>query len=70
MYTFDDYLKLSRPTKALATRFWVASIQVHLGAKSCCEIKKWLQTPQESESCETDWLNKSSRFLTHLDFLT
>ncbi len=62
MYTFDDYLKLSRPTKALATRFWVASIQVHLGAKSCCEIKKWLQTPQESESCETDWLNKSSRF--------
>ena len=62
MYTFDDYLKLSRPTKALATRFWVASIQAHLGAKSCYEIKKRLQTPQERESCETDWLNKSSRF--------
>ena len=62
MYTFEQYLKLSREAKSLATRYGCACLKAHLGALSAYEMKKKLLTDTEKMNYGSDWLNKSSRF--------
>ncbi|KUM52072.1 hypothetical protein AR688_01815 [Rheinheimera sp. EpRS3] len=62
MYTFDQYLKLSREAKSLATRYGCACLKAHLGALSAYDMKKKLLTDAEKMKYGADWLNKSSRF--------
>lgn len=62
MYTFEQYLKLSREAKSLATRYGCACLKAHLGASSAYGIKKKLLTDTEKMNYGSDWLNKSSRF--------
>lgn len=62
MYIFDQYLKLSREAKSLATRYGCACLKAHLGALSAYGMKKKLLTDTEKMKYASDWLNKSSRF--------
>ncbi len=62
MYTFENYLALSRNTKSLATRYWCACLKEHLGVSSAYGIKKRLLTEDEQRSSHLGWLNSSSRF--------
>jgi hypothetical protein len=65
MYSFDQYLKLSRETKSLATRYGCACLKAYLGAPSAYGIKKKLLTESEKIKNGSDWLNKSSRFFNN-----
>ncbi|ELE1939967.1 hypothetical protein RDG67_002810 [Vibrio cholerae] len=62
MYTFENYLGLSRDTKSLATRYWCASLKAYLGTSSAYGIKKKLFAEDEQRRHSSEWLNNSSRF--------
>jgi hypothetical protein len=62
MYTFDNYLTLSRDTKSLATRYWCASLKMYLGESSAYGMKRKLFADDEQRQSSSGWLNNSSRF--------
>ncbi|MCL1043688.1 hypothetical protein L2712_18840 [Shewanella marisflavi] len=62
MYTFENYLKLSRRTKSLATRYWCACLKAHLGESTAYGMKRALFADSEQCSSTANWLNNSSRF--------
>lgn len=62
MYTFENYLGLSRDTKSLATRYWCASLKAYLEAPSAYGIRKKLFAEDEQRRHSSEWLNNSSRF--------
>ncbi|NRA24411.1 MAG: hypothetical protein HRU08_08025 [Oleispira sp.] len=63
MYKFADYLSLSRETKSLVTRYWLACLKDHLGVSSAYGIKK--QLAHDKKDLEQGWINNSSRFFNH-----
>lgn len=62
MYTFENYLGLSRDTRSLATRYGCACLKAYLDAPSAYGMKKKLFAEDEQRRHSSEWLNNSSRF--------
>lgn len=62
MYQFNDYKCLSRATRALATRYWLACLKSHLDVTSTYKIAEVLSSHTSVENRPLSWSNSSTRF--------
>ena len=62
MFSFKEYLQLSREVRELVTQYWCAYLKTFYGVSSVYQLKKALLTKEELSDKPKGWLNRSSRF--------